>query len=483
MFKKSMSIVLCVIMLMTIFPLGAMAGDVQQNLPIDDGMETIERVNAIKSTVTSGTVALTQDKISGSYAIKVTATDEPGKTYVSYTLAESVQFEVYNYSQIKLWVKPGAGAKWIKFYTNSTVLIKNDKNADGTFKVGEDLVSGKWNEVILDLNRTSDPALTQAANLSVQTNEFSTWTYDEITSIYAPGSSVGIAQMVNAQTEMFNGELRFKSNGTGGYNTTPTVLVSSSAPQPTFSRASTAYKKDGTQLGSGTPRYETGKFGQGVMMEEGTTNLLTANQSSIETSLPAGYVAAGGTLTRDTTTAWQGSACMKIVTTTGLLDGVDLWNGAVNTGFPVTAGQTYTASAYVKGNAGGEVITMYIYASDWTNIGSTAVTLTNTAWQRISVTVTIPTGKTGIFILIRKSSDAGIRTWFIDGLQLEQKAYATSWQIGGTARSAETLTIPTAGNFTKGNWCVELTYISKVNDTASKFGLIWCYTIDAGNYV
>lgn len=44
---------------------------------------------------------------------------------------------------------------------------------------------------------------------------------------------------------------------------------------PTFTRASVAYKQDGSQVASGVPRYEDGKFGQGIMVEEGTTNLLT----------------------------------------------------------------------------------------------------------------------------------------------------------------------------------------------------------------
>ncbi len=40
-----------------------------------------------------------------------------------------------------------------------------------------------------------------------------------------------------------------------------------------FARSSVAYKQDGTQVATNTPRYETGKFGQAVMVEEGTMNL------------------------------------------------------------------------------------------------------------------------------------------------------------------------------------------------------------------
>lgn len=240
MYRKSLCVVLCVLMMVTLFPVAVMASEADeayQNLPINEGMESQERVNAIRSTVQSGTVALTQDRVSGKYAVKVTAQDEPG-TYVSYTLANSVTFKVYEYSQIKLWVKPGSGAQWIKFFTGSNVLIKNDINSDGTFKIGEDLVSGKWNEVTLDLNRTSPSNLTETSNLSVQTNEYSTWTYDEITSIYAPVTKIDPVQLANGQTYILNGGVEFKRNLTSTYNTTPTVLTSQS--KPTFTKTDTS---------------------------------------------------------------------------------------------------------------------------------------------------------------------------------------------------------------------------------------------------
>jgi hypothetical protein len=41
-------------------------------------------------------------------------------------------------------------------------------------------------------------------------------------------------------------------------------------------------------------------------------------------------------------------------------------------------------------------------------------------------------------------------------VQVEQKAYATSWQVGGTARVAETCTIPTAGVLASGQGTVEM---------------------------
>ncbi|SHL06496.1 hypothetical protein SAMN02745123_04048, partial [Desulforamulus aeronauticus DSM 10349] len=84
----------------------------------------------------------------------------------------------------------------------------------------------------------------------------------------------------------------------------------------TFSRSSVAYEQDGSQVAVNQPRYEAGKFGQALMVEEGTTNLLTANQSSLEDSLPTGFVGDGGFVTWSTSTSKSGSACMRIDTNT-----------------------------------------------------------------------------------------------------------------------------------------------------------------------
>jgi len=50
-------------------------------------------------------------------------------------------------------------------------------------------------------------------------------------------------------------------------------LVIKTVAQPTFTRDSIAYKSDGSQVAVNVPRFEQGKFGQAVLVEEGTTNL------------------------------------------------------------------------------------------------------------------------------------------------------------------------------------------------------------------
>ncbi len=237
MMKRMLSLVLCGFMLLTMFPVEAFAaeGDVEQVLPFNDELESTAAVARIKSTVSSGTVDLTQDKISGKYAIKVTTKDEVNKSYASYTLANSVTFKVYQYSQIRLWVKPGAGAKWIKFITGSSTLIKSDRDGDGVFKVGQDLTAGKWNDVVLDLART-DYLLLETSGLQVQTNDYSTFSYDNVTSVFAPIESIKISQMVNEMTQLKDGQIQFNTNSLG-FNADSTILVSGKAPS--FTEAAT----------------------------------------------------------------------------------------------------------------------------------------------------------------------------------------------------------------------------------------------------
>jgi len=48
-------------------------------------------------------------------------------------------------------------------------------------------------------------------------------------------------------------------------------------PIATFTRNSPAYLSDGTQVDANVPRFEQGKFGKAVLVEEGTTNLVNIN--------------------------------------------------------------------------------------------------------------------------------------------------------------------------------------------------------------
>ncbi len=211
----------------------------------------------------------------------------------------------------------------------------------------------------------------------------------------------------------------------------------------TFTRSSVAYKQDGTQVASGAPRYETGKYGQGVMLEEGTTNLLTANQSSVETDTtgftnnpPLGNP--GATISRITSDFWQGTACLQVTTTSA-----NAYEGFGTTGISGLANTTYTGSMWFKAT-NGQVLQAVLWDSTNSVVLSASNITGNGAWQRIVLTGTIGSSPSSSMFLTIRTTTAVAVTFYVDGLQIEQKTYATSWQIGGISRVAETLTIPTA---------------------------------------
>ncbi len=265
-----------------------------------------------------------------------------------------------------------------------------------------------------------------------------------------------------------------------------------------FTRNSVAYKTDGTQVVANLPRYETGRFGQAVMVEEGTTNLL----KNAGLNVGAGTVADG----------WTSATSVEVTATYSLDGAIKRASGAksqkiaisASTGSGVAwiyqeqnviAGTTYTASVYnqgtVTGTCRGWVLLRFLdgnngvlvnynqYFTPGANINTDIITITGVA----------PTGtvkaRIGLILQAQVAGDTG--TIYYDDVQLEAKGYMTSVVFtDDTAtqaiRSAENFAIPTAGNFTKGNWAVELTYIPKINDTAYKKSVLWSCYIDANNY-
>lgn len=224
--------------------------------------------------------------------------------------------------------------------------------------------------------------------------------------------------------------------------------VDSNTPS-VFTRNSTAYKSDGSQVITGEPRFENG----GLLIEENTANLLTANQSNVETDT-SGFNPSGDiTLTRDTTEKWTGEAGLKVVTL----------GNAANEGFSTTYNSTintpYTGSAYLKGNGTVSVKLRVNYNdSTYTESAENIVTL-NQVWQRVVFSITPTSGKTVTnYQLFFTTPTPQATTFYADGLQLEQKRYSTSWYPPGSPRSAEILTISTTDiSPTEGTW-EQMTY-------------------------
>lgn len=161
-------------------------------------------------------------------------------------------------------------------------------------------------------------------------------------------------------------------------------------------------------------------------------NILSANQSDVESGT-SGFGAAGGgvvTLTQDTTQFWHGAASLKVVT-----DGTASYQGA-DTIIPFTSVQArtaYTFSVYLKGSGTVNVFVQQV-GSPYASYGQLSnVVLTNT-WTRYSVVATmpdtLPTGNLGLYVTT--GSPGAALTWYEDGLQFERGSFLTDWVLGGT---------------------------------------------------
>lgn len=179
-------------------------------------------------------------------------------------------------------------------------------------------------------------------------------------------------------------------------------------------------------------------------------NLLTANQSDVETDTTGLSAITGATLTRDTTQAWHGAASLKVVTP-GVATNEGVGVGRPDTAFQ--AGQTITASAYLRG-AG--TLQFKIVRAGVTSYANTTITLTGT-WTRYQISATLPYPlPAGTYQLEITTSGTQAVTFYADGLQIEAATPATAWALGGATVLAgqgqqSVVTTPLDAFFAAGN--------------------------------
>jgi hypothetical protein len=217
----------------------------------------------------------------------------------------------------------------------------------------------------------------------------------------------------------------------------------------TFTRPTPAYLSDGTQVAANAPRFEQGKFGKAVMVEEGTTNLVV--NGSIENNLSYWYatndISAGdnGVVRRIVGDAAVGNACLEYEITNHPSWGFfhNDYNQYRTSPYFDTSKQ-YTISFWAKRILGSNIMHVKISDANGRNVvwSGGSFTLYDT-WTRYTFTFTpaIAGNQPVVFFNYYIAGQTG--KCRIDGLQIEQQRYATSF-IDGT-RSAESLTIPTAG--------------------------------------
>lgn len=213
---------------------------------------------------------------------------------------------------------------------------------------------------------------------------------------------------------------------------------------PLFDRNSTALKvsDDATSYAVDAPRFETGRYGSALTLEEETTNLLV--NAGFETGTTDGWtVTVGGacTATADGTAKRSGSYGLRIY------DPSANYSAQITQDVAGTAGQAYTLTAY--GNKQGVGVNIYLKFLDATRaeLASSTVAISAASWTRYALTATAPANTAFVRVQFSTTStdDSATPTW-VDDVQLEAKGFKTSLvpvaadSTTRAVRAAETLT-------------------------------------------
>ena len=255
--------------------------------------------------------------------------------------------------------------------------------------------------------------------------------------------------------------------------TKPGELTVTTPPTATFTRASVACLPDGTNATVDNPRYVDGKYTKAIMVEEGTTNLLSNPSFEIDSNSD------GLADDWNTFTGGDGIDPTRVVTITRVQalhhgsyaqrteidnvsysdkdQGLSKWVG-------ISPNTDYTLSAYVKTNAMNKVyVAIRWYDSNNKALGDkqSSIIQTPNAITRLSVSDTSPSNATKCTVYIRGINANG--EWLeVDAVQLEAKPYPTSF----VPKAVNLLTAESASfeGGTIGDWNSNKATISIVNN-------------------
>lgn len=188
----------------------------------------------------------------------------------------------------------------------------------------------------------------------------------------------------------------------------------------------------------------------------GTTNLV--KNGGGETNTTYTFLAGGGvvTITSDATYFKFGSKCFKVV-----IDGATALQGlgmedTGGTKIPVSAGTTYSLSAWVRGTSGAESLQ---FAINWYNAADALISTTTgsnftasaSEMVRQTLTATAPALADRAQIRVRASGTSAY-TFYVDGVQLEVQPLATPYVETDGATASRS-----GGKFGSGHFYAPLT--------------------------
>lgn len=208
-----------------------------------------------------------------------------------------------------------------------------------------------------------------------------------------------------------------------------------------------------TASGSGALRYGTGPWTgvKAALTEEATTNLLLNPSAEVNTTSHGGWGAGVPAPTRDTTTAFSGTASLRQTTPgTNPSEGLSY---STATGLALTGARTFTGSVYVKG-AGSLQVQLTAYYTDSTSQSVVVDATATGSWARV---VTAPLTTNGaktvnsLALVVRTAFNlAQAVTFWTDAAQVEEKPYATSYADGSLGVGYTWLGSPHASASTRG---------------------------------
>ncbi len=160
------------------------------------------------------------------------------------------------------------------------------------------------------------------------------------------------------------------------------------------------------------------------------TNLLTANQSDVETDTVGFTALAGAAIAQSAVQAWHGTNSLEVIT-----PNVAAGEGAEADNTVVSPSTVHTAYIYLYGAGGGTVkVALEERTAADALVGSTesAVKTLGAYWQRVSVYRAF--GATGARARVKVYTNvAQALTFYADGWLLTPKGYPVEWVLGGTS--------------------------------------------------
>lgn len=243
----------------------------------------------------------------------------------------------------------------------------------------------------------------------------------EIASHYNSGNGAVLASDTN--TKLL---LHLDENGADPRNTTKAFDASGNSNHATLTGgvtyASGLVGVDSSTSDSGKISTQNYAGHQGIFFEEATTNLMI--NPSFETGV-TGWSGVSTTRTQDSTTAKFGTSSMKIIG-----DNVDTSARAFLT-FTASTQTTYSLSAWVKTDSGTATgVKLSLLETSGTSTNGSLLNI-GTDWQKVTLTATTSSSfLNAYFAIYIQNSGALSKTIYIDGVQVEQKSFPTTYTDG-----------------------------------------------------